>query len=154
MATHSGTSNTHMPTRVSNSSVQLPEKLGLSASAERSTSMLCRRRGRVSSSRLLHFLCGKQISRVRKRHYLRLIIDNRLNWRPAVLEPIAAGRRVLSILRKLCGQNWGGLPSSQLLLYRGFVVSWSLYSLPLLSLSLLHNGNGLRPCIVWASNNV
>lgn len=68
------------------------------------------------------FLDGVYVRHVKRHRYLGLI-DDRVSWRPVVADAMAVGRRVLSILRKMRGQIWGGLQESQLLLYRGLQVS-------------------------------
>lgn len=109
--------------------------LGLSVSASKTSSLLYRRRGRLSPSSLPLFLDDQRLSRVRKHRYLGLLIDDRITWRASVGEVVTSGRRVLSVLRRLGGVSWGGLQRSQIQLYRGLGVSRCLYALPLLSIS-------------------
>lgn len=111
------------------------KKLGLSISRPKSSFLLRRRRGRLPSSCFPVYLDGERVRRVKRHRYLDVIIDDRVSWRTAVTDVLAAGRRVLSFLRIMGGQTWGGLLGTQFLLYHDLAVSRCLYGLPLLSIS-------------------
>lgn len=67
--------------------------------------------------------------------YLGLIIDDRVNWRPAVQQALATSRRLLKNMHRLCGTSWGNGQMSMLRLYKGLVMSRMMYALPLINIA-------------------
>lgn len=97
--------------------------------------ILCCCCARLSLDALPLFQNDQRTIRVRTHRYLGDVVDDCLPSRTAIAETMVGGRRVLSVLRKMCAHARRGSQVSQLLFYRGMLVWWYFYALSLLFLS-------------------
>lgn len=89
------------PTGISVSVCCELKELEVSILLSKTSSLLYRRRRRLLSSCLSLFLGGERVCPVERHRCLGSIIDDRVSWHPAVADVLTAGRRALSILRKV-----------------------------------------------------
>lgn len=107
---------------------------GLTLSAAKTTVLTYRPRGRLKGKYSTLQIYGNRIRREPQVRYLGVIIDDRVNWRPAVQTVLEGARKLLGALCRIAGQNWGSSQQTMMTLYRGLIVNRIMYALPLLNL--------------------
>lgn len=76
--------------------------MDLEVSPSKTASICYSPRSRLPTSTNKLFLSGQPIHRVRIHSYLGLLVNDRMNWRPATSSVLAFCQRFLRVLRRLC----------------------------------------------------